>query len=246
MSSTKSTISSTSSQSPQIHDTPLACDVLGKGSAVTNRGIDVLAYGRQPDRYSDVLDEHFLEDSCEKVYLTRFSHSRASDWRYQRKQFWSVLSQSRISIAFVPEFDDDPRFKGLPVISARWYEGLAAGCFMVGKPPETSTFKRLFNWTDAVVRLDTPKDAPGLIEGLLADSDRLRRAHVRNHYMMLSKLDARLMIAGMFAAIGMSVPTQGQEELVRLNYRIAAVERICASEGIGFSQITESQMMNIP
>jgi hypothetical protein len=218
---------------------PLACNVLDLGSARTQRCIDVLAYGRQWEAYADELDRHFLSPSNPHLYLTTFSHPRARDTQHQRKQFWSALSRSRISLAFVPD-SSQTRFQGLPVITARWYEGLAAGCAMVGRRPANPMFERLFDWTDAVIDLpDSPVDAPAMIEELLGQPERLMRAHLRNHLMMLRRLDARITFANLCKILGLSTSSLANQEMERLSNRIDKLSRTASNAGVIGTQDAE-------
>jgi hypothetical protein len=68
-------------------------------------------------------------------------------------------------------------------ISARFYEGAAAGTVMIGEAPRTEEFKRQFDWPDAVIHV--PFDSPE-IDRVLGDLNRnpqrlraVRRNNVR-------------------------------------------------------------------
>lgn len=216
---------------------PLACDVLRNGAARIDRGIDVLMYGRHWEGYVQELDSYFLSDSNPRLYLTTFSHPRAPDWRQQRKQFWSVLSRSRISIGFAPDATQI-RFQGLPVVSARWYEGLAAGCVMVGKRPEAPIFTELFYWPDSAIELpQDPKEAPKFIEDLLSQQERLSRAHLRNHLMMLRHHDARLAFARICRSLGLGIPQGAKQEMEKLERRVEQVAVLARQSGVADSSI---------
>jgi hypothetical protein len=211
---------------------PLACDVVHKGSANCDRSVDVLAYGRVWEAYVRELDDYFLDSHCSRLYMTSFSHPRAPDWRQQRKQFWGVLSRTKISIAFAPN-ETHSRFMGLPVISARWYEGLAAGCLMVGRKPASEKFGELFDWTDAAIQLpDSAREAPAFIEDLLEQPDRLRQAHARNYLMMLRRHDARLIFKSMCQTLGIDIPRRAHDEIEALELQIERMSRLARESGV--------------
>ena len=190
---------------------PLACDVVRFGSGSAARSIDVLAYGRQRQSYIKIIDEHFLAERNRRLYLSGFSHSRESVWMQTRLQFWQVARSTRISLAFAPD-SSELRFEGLPAVTGRWFEGLTAGCLMVGKPPDSPFFRQWFDWTDACVDLpDDPSQAPDFIESLLDDPHRLHAAHARNYRTMLQRHDWRHRIAQIMQATGLNPP----ETLVR-------------------------------
>lgn len=199
---------------------PLSCDVLSFGSERIERSIDILEYGRQQKRYAVELDRRYL-GAADRLFITNFVHPRAVDWRGQRKQFWQILSQSRISLGFPPD-EGDPRFRGLQVISARWYEGMAAGCAMVGREPATPAFRRVFDWPDAAIQLpDDPAKSVDAVEELLNDRQRLTAIHCRNFINMLGKHDVRIRFMDICKALNVVPPKAAFTELSRIQERLA-------------------------
>ena len=80
----------------------------------------------------------------------------------------TTLKHSRYFIAHRSRVNDPEFTAGRDEISARFYEGAAAGTVMVGEAPRTEDFKRQFDWPDAVIQV--PFDAP--------DIGQIGRAHV--------------------------------------------------------------------
>jgi len=77
---------------------------------------------------------------------------------------------------------NQPHFTaGRDEISARFYEGAAAGTVMVGEAPRTEEFKRQFNWPDAVIHVpfDSP-DIGNILADLNSDSERLQAIRRNN------------------------------------------------------------------
>jgi hypothetical protein len=110
-----------------------------------------------------------------------FSVSDASE---HRLLLASVLQRSRYYIANRSRVNEPEFTQGRDEISARFYEGAAAGALMIGEPPRTEEFDRQFDWPDAVIRL--PFDSPDVAE-ILADIDkdeervlRIRRDNLKN------------------------------------------------------------------
>jgi glycosyltransferase involved in cell wall biosynthesis len=96
-------------------------------------------------------------------------------------------------------------------ISARFYEGAAAGAVMVGDAPRSEEFKRQFDWPDAVIYL--PFDSPDIVR-ILADLDRdserlqiLRRNNVREAALRHDWLHR---IGIVFNTLGLT-PTEGMQ-----------------------------------
>lgn len=72
-------------------------------------------------------------------------------------------------------------------ISSRFYEGVAAGAVMLGEAPRTDTFRKLFDWPDAVIHL--PFDSPDVDQILAAlDADPKRMEQARRHNLHFGAL----------------------------------------------------------
>jgi hypothetical protein len=93
----------------------------------------------------------------------------------------AILRHSRYffanrSFVNIPEFT-----AGRDEMSARFYEGAAAGAVMIGEAPLTEDFKRQFDWPDAVIHV--PFDSPeivAIIKDLDSDPERMRAARRNN------------------------------------------------------------------
>jgi hypothetical protein len=149
---------------------------IGRRSEVTHAALMKRARARQIFYYYDTV----APSGADKKQRT-FSVSNPSEHRLllanllQRSRFY-VANRSRIN---EPEFT-----KGRDEISARFYEGAAAGAVMVGEPPRTEEFQRQFDWPDALIRLPFDSaDAGELLAGIDADPARvlrIRRDNVKN------------------------------------------------------------------
>lgn len=212
-----------------VHALPMACDAVRSLAARRTRTVDVLAYGRVPPSFATILDSHYLAPASDHFYLPGIAHPRG-DWRGQRSQFWDVLQRTRISLAFAPG-QEAPRFRGLPVVNARWFEGLGAGCMMVGRGPLAPGFRKWFFWEDAVVELPPrPEDAPPFIDALLGQPERLDRAHDRNTLMMATNHDWRLRFCDLLEAVGAEPPTGLCRELEVLQSHSGS-GTVCSDQG---------------
>ena len=85
-------------------------------------------------------------------------------------------SNTAASSSPIAAYVNRPEFTvGRDEISARFYEGAAAGTVMIGEAPRTDEFKRQFDWPDAVI--DLPFDSPdigNILADLNGDPERLR------------------------------------------------------------------------
>ena len=93
----------------------------------------------------------------------------------------TLLKHSRYFIAN-RSYVNKPEFTaGRDEISARFYEGAAAGTVMIGEAPRTEEFKQQFDWPDAVIHL--PFDSPDIgriLADLNGDPERLRAVRRNN------------------------------------------------------------------
>ena len=97
-----------------------------------------------------------------------------------RRLFASLLQRSRYFIANRSRVNEQ-EFAGRDEISARFYEGAAAGTIMLGEAPRNEEFKRQFDWRDAVIHLpfDSP-DVGRVLEDLDGNQERLREIRRNN------------------------------------------------------------------
>ena len=109
---------------------------------------------------------------------------RVSNPEEHRLLLANLLRRSRYYIANRGRVNEPGVTMGRDEISARFYEGAAAGAVMLGEPPGTSQFEAQFDWPDALIRL--PFDSPEIMQ-LLAELDadperlsRMQRSNVRN------------------------------------------------------------------
>ena len=93
----------------------------------------------------------------------------------------TLLRNSRYFIANRSHVNNPEFTAGRDEISARFYEGAAAGTVMIGEAPRTEEFKRQFDWPDAVIHLpfDSP-DVADILAGLNSDPARLASASRNN------------------------------------------------------------------
>jgi hypothetical protein len=103
------------------------------------------------------------------------------DPREHRMLLASLLQRSRYYVANRGRINQPEQTAYREEISARFYEGTAAGTVLVGEAPQTEEFQRQFGWEDAVIPL--PFDSPDVDEILCrldADPDRVERIRRAN------------------------------------------------------------------
>ena len=142
---------------------PLATDVLRFAPAALDqpRPIDVCNIGRR----SQVTHQALLADAARRQCFYYYDTVAASGSDLKQRTFRvdnpqehrlmlaTLLKHSNFFIANRSHVNNPEFTAGRDEISARFYEGVAAGTAMIGEAPRTDEFKRQFDWPDAVIHL---------------------------------------------------------------------------------------------
>lgn len=172
---------------------PLAVDVIGFAPATVDaeRPISICNIGRRsPVTHQALIADAELQQSF--YYYDTVAASghdlkqrtfRVENAHDHRRMLATVLKRSRYYIANRSLVNQPDFTAGREEISARFYEGAAAGTVMIGVAPRSEEFKRQFDWPDAVVHVpfDSP-DISRILADLDGDPDRIatiRRSNVR-------------------------------------------------------------------
>jgi hypothetical protein len=107
-------------------------------------------------------------------------------------------------------------------ISARFYEGAAAGTVMIGEAPRTEEFKQQFDWADAVIHVpfDSP-DIGDILANLNSDPERLRAVRRNNVCEAARRHDWLHRIQVVFDTLGLA-PTEKMQARAELLDQIAS------------------------
>jgi hypothetical protein len=141
---------------------------IGRRSPVTHEVLIKLARERRIFYYYDTVAA-----SGDGGKQRTFSVESASE---HRLLLANLLRRSRYFFANRGRINEPELERGHHEISGRFYEGAAAGTVMLGEPPETTEFRRQFDWSDAIIRFpfECP-DAARILAELDADPQRLER-----------------------------------------------------------------------
>lgn len=179
-----------------------------------SRLIDVANLGRRSEVTHQALLEAADARSWFYYYDTASGVLRVKDHHGHRRLLANLIKHSRYFIANAAKIDRPDQTSGRQEVGYRFFEGAAGGAVMIGQPPETTAFKRLFHWPDAVVR--SPFDNAGiieLIEELDADPDRVARIRAQNVTHALREHDWLYRYEVMLDAVG--VPHTDQMQMRR-------------------------------
>ena len=170
---------------------PLAADVLrfAPASIERPRPIDICNIGRR----SQITHRALLDEAEQKQIFYYYDTVAASgsdlkqrtfrvdNPREHRRLLATLLQRSSYYVANRSYVNSPELIAGDDEISARFYEGAAAGTVMIGEAPRTEEFKQQFDWPDAIIHLpfDSP-DVGRIISELNSDRERLQAARLNN------------------------------------------------------------------
>jgi hypothetical protein len=207
---------------------PLSCDQLrpievcnlGRRSPVTHQALLDDAERRQSFYYYDTVAASGA-DLKDRTF-------RVDNPQEHRRKLATLLKHSRYYIAN-RGYVNRPEFTGRrEVISARFYEGAAAGTVMIGEAPRTEEFKQQFDWPDAVIHLPfNSPDIGRILVDLNGDPERLRAVRRNNVRETALRHDWLHRIQVVFDTLGLA-PTE------KMLARAQRLEQIAAqTESIG-------------
>ncbi|MBC7787869.1 MAG: glycosyltransferase family 1 protein [Methylophilaceae bacterium] len=195
---------------------PMAADVLKHGDASPTKAIDVMGYGRQDPKCSDLLSEAFNQPHTNKIYYhtDHFNIPTINDTYTHRRFFWQLLRASKIALAFdALAANNNNRFR-FSFVGQRWFESTAAGCVIVGKRPTCPEMDILFPQTQSTI--DIPDEQSQIIpffEGLLNEPAMLTKIGRDNYEYALEKNNWRHRVADMLNIAKIAHPTALNDEL---------------------------------
>jgi hypothetical protein len=196
---------------PVSVDQPRPIDVcnIGRRSPVTHQALLDDAEQRQSFYYYDTV----VASGTDRKHRT----FRVDSPHEHRRMLATLLKHSRYFIANrsyvnIPEFTATG-----DEISARFYEGAAAGTVMIGEAPRTEEFKQQFDWSDAVIHV--PFDSPDIghiLADLNGDPERLRAIRRNNVREAARRHDWLHRISVVFDALGLAPTCKMQARAQRL------------------------------
>ena len=167
--------------SPYPNPPPRSIDVcnIGRRSPVTHAALLKLARERRIFYYYDTV-----QTSGEGGKQMTFHVGNASE---HRLLLANVLQRSRYYVAYRGRVNEPETTQGKEEISARFYEGVAAGAVLVGEPPRSDEFLKQFDWPDSVIWMPFDSaDAGEILRKIDAEPQRIKRIRRNNvHYAAL-------------------------------------------------------------
>jgi hypothetical protein len=196
---------------PASRDQPRLIEVcnIGRRSPVTHQALLDVAEQRQSFYYYDTVAA-----SGANLKSRTF---RVDSPHEHRRMLAAVLNHSCYYIANRGHANEPEFTAGRDEISARFYEGAAAGTVMIGEAPRTEEFKQQFDWPDAVIHV--PFDSPDIgriLAELNSDPERLREVRRNNVREAAKRHDWLYRIQMVFDTLGLAPTEKMQARAKRL------------------------------
>lgn len=190
---------------------------IGRRSAVTHGALLRLARERRIHYHFDTVAASGIDKKQRSFHV----HDAAE----HRLLLAGVLQRSRYYFASRARVNEPEFTLGREEISGRYYEGAAAGSVMIGEPPDSDEFRRLFDWEDAVIRVpfDCPDIADRLVE-LDRDPQRLADIARRNTHQAALRHDWSHRLRSVFQTLGIRETPAMQARDQRLQQIAAMAE----------------------
>jgi hypothetical protein len=205
---------------PASNAQPRPIDVcnIGRRSPVTHGALLELAERRQDFYY------HYDTVAASGADLKDRTFS-VENPREHRGMLATTLKHSRFYIAN-RSYVNRPEFTAVhDEISARFYEGAAAGTVMIGEAPRSEEFACQFDWPDVLIHM--PFDSPDVgrfLTELNSDSERLQAVRRNNVRETALRHDWLYRIQAVFDTLGLP-PTE------QMRRRAQCLERIACRAG---------------
>ncbi len=211
---------------------PVAADVprFAPGADAPARLIDVCNIGRR----SQVTHAALLELAQNQKFFYYYDTVAASGVDLRQRTFRvqnprehrlllaSLLKRTRYYVANRGFVNDPGSTQDLDELSARYYEGTAAGAVLIGVPPGMEEFSRQFDWQDAIIRM--PFDCPevgALLSALEADPARVAGIRARNVHHAALRHDWLYRLRIVYDTFGLA-PTEAMQARERRLQNLAA------------------------
>jgi hypothetical protein len=205
---------------PASRDQPRLIEVcnIGRRSPVTHQALLDDARRRQSFYYYDTVAA-----SGANLKSRTF---RVDSPHEHRHMLATLLNHSCYYIANRGHANEPEFTAGRDEISARFYEGAAAGAVMIGEAPRTDEFKQQFDWPHAVIHV--PFDSPDIgriLAELNSDPERLQEVRRNNVREAAKRHDWLHRIQVVFDTLGLA-PTEKMQARAKRLEEIASQAKV--------------------
>ena len=198
---------------------PIGTDVLAMGPLPTDRPVDVLRFGRQPEEWSD---DAVVAEACRATGIAFAGRPPHDDdpARNQREAI-AAFGATKFTLSFSPtQSPADYTHPTRDYLTGRWTDAIAAGAIVAGIAPRCGSASELL-WPGATLELGSTERAAGIRVLRDAIDEWTPERAATNRTMALQRFDLRWRIAAVAEAMGV---TSGRldAEIGRLQTAIGA------------------------
>lgn len=132
--------------------------------------VDALRFSPYPSPPPRVVDVYSLGRRCEEIHKELYkaaqngsifylydtfegSLSDVYDHRQHRNLLSNIVKRSKYFMVAPGKVNLPGETRGQEEIGRRYYEGAAAGTVMIGQAPNCDSFRKMFPWSDAVIKI---------------------------------------------------------------------------------------------
>lgn len=181
-----------------------------------DRTIDIYSIGRRWPRIHDALLDYAERTGAFYVFDAMRGVANVSTTTHveYRKMLAAMAKRSRLFVVAPAKLGIEGETGGQQELGYRFFEGAAAGTVMIGQAPDCLAFRQLFDWPDAVIRIEPDgSDASARVRELSNDADRLDSISRRNAKESLLRHDWVYRWRDILAIAGVA-PTAGMESRI--------------------------------
>ncbi len=183
------------------------------------RHIDVNNIGRRSEITHQAIRK-WAADNQRFYYFDTFTPGYVYDFRQHRQMLAQLDKSSSFIITNRGVGANPDRTNWQEELSFKYFEAVASGGVIVGRPPEIPEFGKLFDWEDAYI--DVPFDCPEIGEVLTDlenDHPRIRRARLQSVRAGYERHDVLYRVQEIFESIGVPLGESAQARQAELQAR---------------------------
>ncbi|MEI8185382.1 MAG: glycosyltransferase family 1 protein [Chlorobiaceae bacterium] len=193
------------------------------------REIDIIGFGRTPQRYHTNFAKRFHRANSPYLYLhSPLGNVTGPSVHLERGMLFKLLHRTNISLAFHLLVDPEGERPRSMMITSRWLESLLSGCIVAGRRPESQMADEMLCWPKATVELsEDPDTASEELITLLLNQDSLEEQRLVNIFQMMNHHDWRYRIKNFCGMMNLTLPEKLKTDLWLLEERAASFKNSC-------------------
>jgi len=191
------------------------------------RNIDVCSFGRRSPTVHQSLLKLGEQENFLYIYDT-MQHLFTGNYQHHRALYQSIIKRSNYFVAYKAKFNLKGEVGTQEELNVRFFEAASGGAVILGTPPQSETFTRSFDWSDAVI--DVPPQATNVAEviaELNAQPERLKEIRKNNVINSLLRHDWVYRWGQILDKVGLShTPKMAQRRADLKNLADMALQKI--------------------